>query len=285
MSKAKIFDVASSDKEAVFDPQEAHTFINTFTGKSPDENYIDTLASTGELGEDNFVVATFKLPLKRYDRDTKSYVEDDDVLRKSEETAQRVFGKSLEELEELGGEQVEFKGYTNGDYGFYEPRKPWIRWAKIDNKLAKQLKSSTGPYELAGVCEHELFHRFEFGFRFTDNEGEEHNVRVSQLAIEPEDENASDNFISTKYTSKESDGWEEKLKTMDDKQAEHVRPSVEAIYVRNRRNAVKTLRNEFGFNVDDLIDNDKTIEIDHIEARRTGNSWWFIGYVTTEDDD
>ena len=162
MAHAKVIDVPQKEDENAVDPTKLRKFDILLFNLSDDGSRVEILAthSAEEGDEDDLdLTVTFKVYLKKFNESTRKYVKDDETYEKAMAIFEEHFNTPYDELLANNGAGESFTGYTNGDSGYFTPRKPYIRYNKIEATLARELrKNASGPFLPLRVVENDLYH-------------------------------------------------------------------------------------------------------------------------------
>ena len=212
--------------------------------------------STGE-------VFTMKIPLMKWvdgeGGKRGSYVEDEDVYNTAADELESA-GLSIETIEDDIFEH-EFEAWVDREnlraalheiHSFIRFDRPEIADFKKLKKTASEPKTLTLFAERSGF-------RFELGFETEDGK----RFRVSQLAIASENLDDPDTVVSMKYTNKTIDSLRETLANseMSEKNKEAVNARIDRLVDTERQHKIDEIRNVFGINIEDLIENGGSIDV------------------------
>lgn len=313
-TKAQVVDVPARDKGEL-DPTEPIVFdVLDFSmdEQSGAEAKINILASN----EEHDVVGTLKLYLKKYDEGAKKYVTDDETYERSMETLKRAkFAETegydpddesmataeLADLLATNGAGYSFLGYANDEQrvSFY-PIQSYVRFAKIDAPAAKELRkpdleNKAGPLE---ITVNNRYHRFDIGFTYDFGEDEPLNFRVAQLRTNSGDDGEDEVEISLKFTNRDVDNAIDKCEKAkeDGEDPAHIarlEKAVEKMVELGRKRVVKNVKEKFGVDLEELMENDETLVFEDVEVtsipgntdKSGGKIYYLIGTPAVEDDE
>lgn len=274
MAHAKVIDVPQKEDENAVDPTKLRKFDILLFNLSDDGARVEILAnhSAEEGDEDDLdLTVTFKVYLKKFNESTRKYVKDEETFEKAMEIFKEHFNSSYEELLANNGAGETFTGYTNGDSGYFTPRKPYIRYNKIEATLARELrKNSNGPFLPLRVVENDLYHRFQFGFEL-EIAGEVQKIRISQLRLEASDENEAEVDVSTKYETKEIASFSEQLNDehadFSADQRAKLEKAIDTLLEKERARVVNDINEKFGIDLEEMLEKEQTLELERIEVK------------------
>lgn len=230
--------------------------------------------STGE-------VFTMKIPLMKWvdgeGGKRGSYVEDEDVYNTAAEELESA-GLSIETIEDDIFEH-EFEAWVDREnlraalheiHSFIRFDRPEIADFKKLKKTASEPKTLTLFAERPGF-------RFELGFETEDGK----RFRVSQLAIASENLDDPDTVVSMKYTNKTIDSLRETLANseMSEKNKEAVNARIDRLVDTERQHKIDEIRNVFGINIEDLIENGGSIDVVIEPNQFNANIVFFTAFV------
>ena len=274
MAHAKVIDVPQKEDENAVDPTKLRKFDILLFNLSDDGSRVEILANHAadeDDEEDIDLTVTFKVYLKKFNESTRKYVKDDETFEKAMEIFEEHFDKPYNELLANNGAGESFTGYTNGDSGYFTPRKPYIRYNKIEATLARELrKNSNGPFLPLRVVENDLYHRFQFGFEL-EIAGEVQKIRISQLRLEASDENEAEVDVSTKYETKEIASFSEQLNDENadfsaDQRAK-LEKAIDTLLEKERTRVINNINEKFGIDLEKMLENEQTLEFERIEVK------------------
>lgn len=275
MAHAKVVDVPEKEDENAVDPTQLRKFDVLLFNLSDDGARVEILATQSPDEADSAdmdLTATFKVYLKKFNESTRKYVQDDETYEKAMKIFDEHFGASYDELLATNGAGASFTGYTDGSArGYFTPRKPYIRYNKIDAALAKELrKNNSGPFGPLRVVDNDLYHRFQFGFEI-EVAGELHKIRVSQLRLEAQDGDDAEIDISTKYETNDITSFTEQLKDenadFSPEQREKLETAIERLVVKERERVMNKINDTFGIDLEEMLEKEQTLEFDMIEVK------------------
>ena len=274
MAHAKVIDVPQKEDENAVDPTKLRKFDILLFNLSDDGSRVEILAthSADENEEDDLdLTVTFKVYLKKFNESTRKYVKDDETYEKAMQIFEEHFESSYDELLANNGAGETFTGYTNGDSGYFTPRKPFIRYNKIEATLARELrKHATGPFMPLRVVENDLYHRFQFGFEL-EIAGEIQKIRISQLRLEAQDENDAEVDISTKYETKEIASFTEQLNDenadFSPEQRAKLEKAINTLLEKERTRVINDINEKFGIDLEEMLEKEQTLEFEMIEVK------------------
>ena len=274
MAHAKVIDVPQKEDENAVDPTKLRKFDILLFNLSDDGSRVEILAthSAEEGDEDDLdLTVTFKVYLKKFNESTRKYVKDDETYEKAMAIFEEHFNTPYDELLANNGAGESFTGYTNGDSGYFTPRKPYIRYNKIEATLARELrKNASGPFFPLRVVENDLYHRFQFGFEL-EIAGEVQKIRISQLRLEARDENEAEVDVSTKYETKEIESFSAQLNDenadFSPAQRAKLEKAIDTLLEKERNRVISNINEKFGIDLEAMLENEQTLEFEMIEVK------------------
>jgi|SRR5699024_3920774 len=268
--------IEKTETEQQFDSTEPRKFELTFATTDGTSDAINILATEKDSGQ----AVTLKLHQKKFDEATKKYVRSEEVLERAQEVVKERFGTDIETLLSGTAGNIEFEAYTDGEAARFWPFTPYVRYDSITPRDNRALSELTGKdLTPLAIAENPRWKRFDVAFE-AEIEGETKRFRVSQLALQPEDPNEPDRYLSLKYESKDVASLRDALnerEDMDEKTREASLAKLDELSINSRKQYVENFKNDTGVDLDEMLKNNEGFEFSGIKVNQiTGSDKYFI---------
>ena len=154
-----------------------------------------------------------KINFKKYDEDSRTWVNPDEETTKAAKERVEAFGVDWHNgdikaiAHDLQGKSADM--FATEDRIQFTPIQEFVRFSQL-NRQDSQILKKLDAVPLKTVSEWNG-HRFNFGFAFADADGKEKNARLSQIiVVNPDDPNDA-NYVSVKYENKEINSYRQDL--------------------------------------------------------------------------
>lgn len=267
MAEETMNEVVNAD-ESKFDG----TVLRTMKGSVviPSESHVTIMCTDPETDE----AGSMKINLQAYDEDRKSWMPNKEVYEAAEKLVQDVFGVELIDVvkDPFAVMDKEFEAYYDGERVSLNPIKTYVRYTPIGTVEANTVKKLAMPVESMPIDEFDG-RRFNIGIT-VDVKGKLENLRVSQLVLEPEDDESQETVVGVKYESKDVVQMRDQLQNGDltPETAEKVKKVCDSLVKKARRNKVDEFKDVFGIDIDQMIADKGTFTFSKIEVRRIPNA-------------
>ena len=204
-------------------------------------------------------IYSFNLYTKKYVKESRKYVDDPETYQQAEDWLNE-HGSSIATVEDDALEgKIVFFGYPDDETGrvYRQPRKHFIRFAKIDRTAEKLIRTITDPVEITILDEYHGL-RFQPGVVIP---GIDEPVRVSQLTkVNPETEKVE--TLSLRYETQNIRNFREAVQNMDDEDKKKLLDEKIKKLVEIERDKKLAEMSDFtGINMQDVLDGKQELNL------------------------